>query len=229
MPISLIVTLEIVKFIQAFIMTKDENLLARKDNIYANVQSSNLNEELGQINYIFSDKTGTLTCNIMDFKKLSICGISYGEVLDIDDISGMPKVTNVDFRDRSLFTDLNNDFHTYINEVKETLLFLALCHTIIIEEKNGEIVYNAASPDELALVNFARFCGYEFQGIDENNMMNVKIAKTSQIERCKFLFSLDFTSTRKRHSVLLENDKGDVVLYCKGADSIILEKLNKKR
>ena len=37
---------------------------------------------------------------------------------------------------------------------------ITLCHTIIIEEKDGEIVYNASSPDELSLVNFTRFCGF---------------------------------------------------------------------
>lgn len=43
------------------------------------VQSSNLNEELGQVKYIFSDKTGTLTCNVMKYKKLSVNGISFGD------------------------------------------------------------------------------------------------------------------------------------------------------
>ena len=210
-------------------MTKDENLLARKDKIYAMVQSSNLNEELGQINYIFSDKTGTLTCNIMDFKKLSVCGKSYGEKVDMEDLSSMPKVTNVDFKDRSLFIDLNNDAGQYVYEIKETLMFLALCHTIIIEEKNGEICYNAASPDELALVNFARFCGYEFQGIDENNFMNVKVQNEKEYQKYKFLYSLDFTSTRKRHSVLIENEKGQIILYCKGADSVIEKRMSKKK
>lgn len=72
------VTLEMVKFIQAIIIGKDKNLMSPATKIYASVQSSNLNEELGQIQYIFSDKTGTLTCNIMDFKNITINGISYG-------------------------------------------------------------------------------------------------------------------------------------------------------
>lgn len=69
------------------------------------VQSSNLNEELGQIQYIFSDKTGTLTCNIMDFKNICIGGISYGDEDSIN-ASGLelkPKVSNVDFKDQSFF------------------------------------------------------------------------------------------------------------------------------
>ena len=40
---------------------------------------------------------------------------------------------------------------------------MALCHNVIAEiNKKGELCYNATSPDELALINFARFCGYEF-------------------------------------------------------------------
>lgn len=66
----------------SFVFTNDQGEL---DKTRTTVQSSNLNEELGQVEYIFSDKTGTLTCNIMQFKKISINGISYGEVEDPND------------------------------------------------------------------------------------------------------------------------------------------------
>jgi phospholipid-transporting ATPase len=54
------------------------------------------------------------------------------------------------------------------------LFLLALCHTIIIERTDGQITYNASSPDELALINFAKFCGVQFMGNNEENIMEVK-------------------------------------------------------
>jgi phospholipid-translocating ATPase len=77
-PISLIVSLELVKFNQAIFMSYDLNMFDEETGIEMKAQSSNLNEELGQVEYVFSDKTGTLTCNIMEFKKFSAGNNSYG-------------------------------------------------------------------------------------------------------------------------------------------------------
>ena len=77
-PISLIVTMEVVKFFQAQFIQWDTEIYDQTKDLPTKVQTSNLNEQLGQVDYVFSDKTGTLTCNLMEFKKMSIGNISYG-------------------------------------------------------------------------------------------------------------------------------------------------------
>lgn len=110
MPISLLVTIESVRYFQAIVIGKDERLFAYGARSFTDVQSSNLNEELGQISYVFSDKTGTLTCNEMIFKKLIVAGVPYGNDIDGSDSARTKntKMTNVDFSDGAFLNDLSN-------------------------------------------------------------------------------------------------------------------------
>ena len=72
------VNLEIIRILQGAIISKDNNLECQKNKKSIKVNSINLNEELGQIDYIFCDKTGTLTQNLLQFKKIFVNGWSYG-------------------------------------------------------------------------------------------------------------------------------------------------------
>ena len=76
------------------------------------------------------------------------------------------------------------------------ILNLAICHTIIIENKNGKLNYNASSPDELALVNAARFFGVKYVDRDEEN--NIFVDFKGERQKWKLLNLIEFNSTRKR-------------------------------
>ena len=100
-PISLLVTLEMINFLQAYFITVDVGVYDTDKALPAVVQSSNLNEELGMVHYIFSDKTGTLTQNIMEFQKFTVGKEKYG--IDAPkSIEYAPGVTNVNFYDPKL-------------------------------------------------------------------------------------------------------------------------------
>lgn len=87
--------------------------------------------------------------------------------------------------------------------------------------KNGEgkLSYNASSPDELALVCAAKFCGFEYLGTNDKGHMVVRegfIDHTYEL-----LAVLEFTSSRKRMSVILRHPDGTIVLLVKGADTVL--------
>ena len=77
-PISLYVSIEVVKVLQAIFINQDLHMYDEETGTPAQARTSNLNEELGQVDTILSDKTGTLTCNHMEFLNCSIAGTAYG-------------------------------------------------------------------------------------------------------------------------------------------------------
>lgn len=107
--------------------------------------------------------------------------------------------------------------------IEEFLTLLAVCHTVIPEkDEDGKYIYHAASPDERALVAGATNFGYVFEMRTPNT---VQIDALGKRESYEILNVLEFTSARKRMSVIVRNAKGEIKLYCKGADTVIYERL----
>lgn len=102
-------------------------------------------------------------------------------------------------------------------------MFLALCHTIIIDQKKGK--YNSSSPDELALVNAAKQFGYEFVERDDSDNIVIHDKRTNKRIKYQLLNVCEFTSTRKRMSCIFRGPDNKLVLMCKGADTVITERL----
>ncbi|CAG8565843.1 10691_t:CDS:10, partial [Ambispora leptoticha] len=223
-PISLIVTMEVVKFKQADLINSDLDMYYEKTDTPALCRTSSLVEELGQIEYIFSDKTGTLTCNEMEFRQCTIAGLAYADA--VEDLKRARVVDGVEVGQYD-FKQLRENLrsHPTANAINEFLSLLAVCHTVIPErnEKNPKIIYQASSPDEGALVKGASVLGYTFT---TRRPKSVHITVNQKELEYEILNICEFNSTRKRMSTVVRGPDGKIKLYCKGADTVILERLS---
>ncbi|XP_068994813.1 phospholipid-transporting ATPase ID-like [Embiotoca jacksoni] len=233
-PISLYVSVEFIRLGNSFYIDWDRKMYHPRNDTPAEARTTTLNEELGQIKYVFSDKTGTLTQNIMTFNKCSINGKSYGDVFDHTGqrLEINEHTETVDFSFNPL-ADPRFRFHDHSlvetvklenPEVHSFFRLLALCHTVMAEEKTeGELFYQAQSPDEGALVTAARNFGFVFRSRTPDSISIVEMGEQRSYE---LLAILDFNNVRKRMSVIVRNPEGKLSLYCKGADTIIYERLH---
>ncbi|XP_014652933.1 PREDICTED: phospholipid-transporting ATPase FetA-like [Ceratotherium simum simum] len=233
-PISLYVSVEIIRLGNSYYINWDRKMFYAPKNTAAQARTTTLNEELGQVKYVFSDKTGTLTQNIMVFKKCSINGTFYGDIYDKNGqrLEVSEKTEKVDFSYNKL-ADPKFSFYdqTLVEAVKTGdgwvhlfFLSLSLCHTVMSEEKvEGKLVYQAQSPDEGALVTAARNFGFVFRSRTSETIMVVEMGETKVYQ---LLAILDFNNVRKRMSVIVRTPEGRVMLFCKGADTILCQRLH---
>lgn len=221
-PVSMYVTVEMQKFLGSYFLTWDEEMFDEATGEGPLVNTSDLNEELGQVEYVFTDKTGTLTENNMEFIECCIEGHIYvphvicnGQVLH--DCAG------IDMIDSSPGAG---------GKEREELFFraLSLCHTVQVKEddsvdglKKTTQQYISSSPDEVALVEGIQRLGFTFLRF-KDNFMEIS-NRDNDIEKFELLEVLSFDSVRRRMSVIVRSATGDIFLFCKGADSSIFPRV----
>ncbi|KAL4705339.1 hypothetical protein ACJJTC_006825 [Scirpophaga incertulas] len=249
-PMSLYVTIELNKLLGTYFFTWDKDLSCEETGRPALANTSDLNEDLGQIEVLFSDKTGTLTKNLMAFKSCSIKGHIYEERdSKLYDTEGFEDPVNIQNNDIRFFFTILALCHTVqissedmrklsvrLSQSGNPLDFLKIRKLLksgasnqsslvrngtagtVLNDGGGNIEYQASSPDEKALVEAAARVGVTFLGEDGNDVL-IKIGDdTEMYERLQLI---EFTSERKRMSVIVRDKNGKIWLFCKGAESSI--------
>ena len=153
-PISLVVSLEFVKITQAYFMAEDDHFFTKENNRKLKVFSSSLNEELGQIEYIFTDKTGTLTCNRMEFKYAAIGEEVYGGKDFKENDFNLDGTHKRVFERRPTYTDVNGGiaFSFYDEKLENILKGEERPSTINLElkdEKDGKLLLKIRNQADL--------------------------------------------------------------------------------
>ncbi|KAJ6096618.1 hypothetical protein N7486_007364 [Penicillium sp. IBT 16267x] len=270
-PISLYVSMEIVKVVQMFLLN-DIDMYDPETDTPLEARTSTINEELGQVSYIFSDKTGTLTNNSMRFRKISVAGTAWLHDSDLQEeaaregeklihkkrtVQGkkaigrksnlsearMPRPSNVSAADVLRRSTLHRTtemieyiqrkpYTIFARKAKLFILAMALCHTCIPEkDEAGDYTFQAASPDELALVLAAKELGYLVMDRQPNNMTIRTYPngpdEAASDETYQILDVIEFSSARKRMSVVVRMPDQRICVFCKGADTSLMRLLKR--
>jgi len=248
-PISLYIAMELYKISCKKFIDWDIEMYHTETDTPALARTSGLIEELGQVEIIFSDKTGTLTANVMEFACCSVGGVTFGDFeggegetaggggeqkeapgcmhgkSDAGEDCSPYALPGAMFRDSGAWDVLSGPESPQRHIMFEFWKLLALCHSVIPEhgkKSTDPIVYQAASPDEKALVEAASNMGVKFSGLLPGSMtLEVNGSEVS----FELLQVLEFSSARKCMSVIVRDPDGTIKLYVKGADDVIRDKL----
>ncbi|KAL1338670.1 hypothetical protein HN51_033277 [Arachis hypogaea] len=240
-PISLYISMELVRVGQAYFMIRDDRMYDRATKSRFQCRALNINEDLGQIKYVFSDKTGTLTENKMEFQCASIWGVDYsstksgleiqpGEYFTQVDGKVLRPKMNVKVNPELLALSRSGIEHKEGKRIYDFFLALASCNTIvpiIVDTPDHDVKlidYQGESPDEQALAYAAAAYGFM---LIERTSGHIVIDIQGERHRFNVLGMHEFDSDRKRMSVLLGSPDNSVKIFVKGADTSMLNVIDK--
>ncbi|KAG0489547.1 hypothetical protein HPP92_006410 [Vanilla planifolia] len=241
-PIALYISMELVRLGQAFFMIQDDDMFDKESGKRFQCRALNINEDLGQIKYVFSDKTGTLTENKMEFRCCSIAGRDWSgsDSTTVAGEEGISVIVDGQVWRPKMGVKTDNELLELLRNGKGTeegdkawyfFLALATCNTIvpIVTETDDPEVrlidYQGESPDEQALVYAAAAYGFV---LIERTSGHIVIDALGQRQRFDILGLHEFDSDRKRMSVIVGFPDKTVKVFVKGADNSMLGVTDKK-
>jgi phospholipid-transporting ATPase len=213
-PISLYVCFEVMKLILGYQIGADPQMVDARTRTPARARTADLVEEMGQVNFVFSDKTGTLTENEMVFARCCVQGEDLGDFRDSN--SGQQRVLQILDRQR------NDPMRA---EVRWFFLSLAACHTAQVDtDQNGDHHFSGSSPDEVAFLEACHKMGIVFTSrkrLPGGNGTELFIELPGETcQTLTLLCEIPFNADRKRMTVFCRYE-GEIFLICKGADNVI--------